>query len=63
MRREANGNNKENIIDLREIVKKIVAKTGGEAGGHMFAAGAIIPSETESNFLKTAKQILIEETN
>jgi RecJ-like exonuclease len=45
-------------IDLREIVKKIVSKVGGEAGGHMFAAGASIPIEKEDEFVKTAKEIL-----
>jgi len=51
------GLNKEDI-DLREILKQIIAKTGGEAGGHINAAGALIPIEKEQEFIETAKQIL-----
>lgn len=45
-------------IDLRDIVKEIIAKTGGEAGGHARAAGALIPKEKEQEFIKEAKIIL-----
>jgi len=51
------GMNKEDI-DLREILKQIIAKTGGEAGGHMSAAGALIPVEKEQEFVEIAKDIL-----
>lgn len=47
-------------IDLREIVKEITDKVGGEAGGHMHAAGAIIKNEKEDEFIKTAKFVLKE---
>lgn len=45
-------------IDLREIIMKIVAKAGGEAGGHSYAAGAVISSDNEENFIAAAKEIL-----
>jgi RecJ-like exonuclease len=45
-------------IDLREILKQVIAKTGGEAGGHMSAAGALIPAEKEQEFIEIAKDIL-----
>lgn len=43
-------------IDLREVIQKIVDITGGESGGHMNAAGAIIPSELEEKFVAAAKE-------
>jgi RecJ-like exonuclease len=45
-------------IDLREILKQVIAKTGGEAGGHMSAAGALIPTKKEEEFIEIAKDIL-----
>lgn len=50
------GNSK--AADLREIIKLIVEKTGGEAGGHYRAAGAIIPIEKEEEFINAAREIL-----
>lgn len=44
--------------DLREIVKKISDKVGGEAGGHMNAAGAMIKEDRVEEFIKTAKEVL-----
>ena len=51
---------REQSKDLREILKSISARTGGEAGGHQYAAGCIIPTEKEEEFIKTAKEILIK---
>ncbi len=45
-------------IDLRDIIKEIVEKAGGEAGGHYSAAGAIIETKKEKEFLETAKEVL-----
>jgi len=45
-------------VDLREIVKKVTDKVGGEAGGHMFAAGAMIKEEKVEEFVKVAKQVM-----
>lgn len=45
-------------VDLRDIVKKITDKIGGEAGGHMQAAGALITKEMEEEFIEEAKSIL-----
>ncbi|MBD3310273.1 hypothetical protein GF351_03580 [Candidatus Woesearchaeota archaeon] len=45
-------------LDLRQVVMEITQKTGGESGGHMKAAGAIIPVEKESDFICTAVEVL-----
>jgi len=47
--------------DLRAIIKKITDEVGGEAGGHVDAAGAIIPIEKEEAFIDVAKKILKRE--
>ncbi len=47
------GRNKD--VDLRDIVKKISDKVGGEAGGHMNAAGAMIKEKKVEEFIKHAK--------
>ena len=47
-------------IDLRDIVKRITDVVGGEAGGHMAAAGALIPTKLEDEFIETAKKVLSE---
>ncbi len=49
---------REQNVDLREIVTEITSKTGGESGGHSYAAGAIIPTEIENEFLDYAKEVL-----
>ena len=51
-----NGNAKD--IDLRSLVSKIVQISGGEAGGHLQAAGAHIPSENETAFISAAHNVL-----
>ena len=51
------GRNKD--LDLRKIIDQITTNIpGAEAGGHMAAAGAMIPTEKEQEFLKEAKRIL-----
>lgn len=46
-------------VDLHEIIKTITDKIEGcEAGGHMHAAGALIPAEKEQEFLTIATEIL-----
>ena len=70
MARNKDGNTKislrisknEKEIDLRGIVKKITDEVGGEAGGHMQAAGAQIPVEKEEEFITKAKEVLDRET-
>ncbi|MFH1408752.1 MAG: DHH family phosphoesterase [Nanoarchaeota archaeon] len=56
----------ENSFDLRDIVNRITALSGGESGGHANAAGAIIQTEHEDHFISCAKdlldKLLIEET-
>ena len=44
------------------MVKEIVEKVGGEAGGHMQAAGALIPAEKEAEFIEAAHEVLSRET-
>lgn len=47
--------------DLRDVAKKIVDAVGsGVAGGHKFAAGALIPQDKETIFLEAADRILGE---
>ncbi len=46
--------------DLREIIKRICEECNGSYGGHRLAAGAIIPSEKEEEFLKTSIKVLDE---
>jgi len=45
-------------VDLREIVKKISEKVGGEAGGHQAAAGANIPEDAVEAFVQEAQAVL-----
>jgi RecJ-like exonuclease len=45
-------------FDLRKVVQKIVKKTGGEAGGHIEAAGALVPIDKEEDLLSSATEIL-----
>jgi len=49
-------------VDLREVVKKVTDKVGGEAGGHKFAAGAMIKEEKVDSFIKIAKQVLSKQS-
>jgi len=49
-------NNEE--FDLRNIIKDISLRVGGEAGGHMHAAGALIPTDKEMMFIEAAKELL-----
>lgn len=56
--RIANQRNKIKDIDLREIIKEITAKAGGEYGGHQQAAGAMIETGKEKDFIEAAKQVL-----
>ena len=51
--------NSNNQTDLRDIVMDIVnGMQGCEAGGHANAAGALIPTEMEDEFVEKAKIIL-----
>lgn len=56
--RIANQRNRIKDTDLREIMKEITEKAGGEYGGHMQAAGAVIQTEKEQEFVEAAKQVL-----
>jgi len=49
---------KKKNINLREIVEQITKTIGGEVGGHKDAAGALIRTEKEEEFLASAKEVL-----
>ncbi|MFC1728326.1 DHHA1 domain-containing protein [Nanoarchaeota archaeon] len=44
-------------IDISEVAREIVAISGGEAGGHKSAAGAIIEAENDEKFIEAAKEV------
>jgi single-stranded-DNA-specific exonuclease len=50
--RKGNGKN------LREVLNSVIAKIGGEVGGHEFAAGGIINKELEEEFINKIKTYL-----
>ncbi|MFH2028238.1 MAG: DHH family phosphoesterase [Nanoarchaeota archaeon] len=46
-------------VDLYNIIKEISGRVAGsEAGGHMYAAGAMLSTEKEIEFIQAAKDIL-----
>jgi single-stranded DNA-specific DHH superfamily exonuclease len=46
-------------VDLREIVKEIIENLkSGEYGGHKNAAGTLVETEKEAEFLSVAKDVL-----
>ncbi len=45
-------------IDTRELMAKIASIVGGEAGGHRSAAGAVIATEKEKDFISATKNFL-----
>ena len=51
---------KDNNIDLRRLINKIMVDIKGNYGGHKNAAGAIISSDYEEEFIQSAEKILKE---
>lgn len=51
------GNGKHDV-NLREIISRIAEAVEGQAGGHNDAAGALIDTEREAEFIEAAKRIL-----
>src|SRR3989338_2221597 len=49
---------KRDYISLRDLIKSITDRVGGEAGGHVHAAGALISSEKEETFIEATREIL-----
>ncbi len=45
-------------VKLDEIMNEISGKLGGEGGGHMAAAAAVIPKEKQEEFINMTEQIL-----
>ncbi len=53
------GHKKEYQIDLSSIVSMMISKIeGASSGGHFQAAGAVIPTEREKDFIENAKSVL-----
>jgi len=44
--------------NIREILTSIIERTGGEVGGHQFAAGCMIKREKEEEFIDSLKKSL-----
>jgi len=52
-------NNVNGALDLRRIIEEMIDGIGNsESGGHQNAAGAVIPTDKENNFITAAKEIL-----
>lgn len=52
-------NNVNGALDLRSIIEEIIGGIGNsESGGHQNAAGAVIPTDKENDFVEAAKEIL-----
>jgi single-stranded-DNA-specific exonuclease len=49
-------------LDLKEIVSSIARAAGGQAGGHQYAAGAVIETSREHDFIEAGKQCFINIT-
>jgi RecJ-like exonuclease len=50
-------------IDLHELITKIIKDTGGESGGHMYAAGAVIPTDLENDFIAKIEKEFMNRLN
>ncbi|MBN2053061.1 DHH family phosphoesterase [Candidatus Woesearchaeota archaeon] len=44
-------------VDLKSMISELIDRVGGEAGGHQYAAGAIIDTEKEEKFIEEAKAL------
>jgi len=55
---KVSGRSKE--VNIREILVGAARTCGGRGGGHISAAGAIIPSETQEKFIETCESLLKE---
>ena len=52
-------NNVRGLLDLKKIIEEIINGIGNsESGGHQNAAGAVIPTDKETEFIEAAKEIL-----
>ena len=52
-------NNIKGNLDLKKVIEEITDGIGNsESGGHQNAAGAVIPTDKESYFIETAKEVL-----
>ena len=52
-------NNLNGNLDLKNIIEEIINGIGNsESGGHQNAAGAVIPTDKENNFIEQAKEVL-----
>jgi len=47
------------LLDLRKVIEEAIQGIGNsEAGGHQYAAGAVVPTDKEQEFIETAKEVL-----
>ena len=52
-------NNVNGAFDLKKIIEEVINDIdNAESGGHQNAAGAVIPTEKEIDFIETAKEVL-----
>ena len=52
-------NNVNGALNLKKIIEEMISGIGdSESGGHQNAAGAVIPTDKESMFIETAKEVL-----
>ncbi len=54
----ANDSLVEKGVKLNEIMSEVSGKLGGEGGGHMGAAAAMVPKEKQNEFINMTEQIL-----
>ncbi|MBN1386670.1 DHH family phosphoesterase [Candidatus Woesearchaeota archaeon] len=47
--------------DLKDLLDRSMRNLGGQSGGHMSAAGALIPSSKEQQFIRQVRSVLKEE--
>ncbi len=45
-------------VNLKEMIEEIVSHVKGQTGGHQFAAGAVIPTDKEDEFIQAAINVL-----
>jgi len=46
-------------VNLKEVIEQVIQKINhGSSGGHSFAAGAVIDTDKEENFIKAASEVL-----
>ncbi len=53
--------NADGLLDLKKIIDHIIQNVANaESGGHQNAAGAVIPSDSELQFIESTKEVLVK---